>query len=261
VLDAITTVNYVMGNNPIPFCFENADVDSNGAINVLDVIGTVNIVMGGKKTSPFEVNSATANIYLNNNGITLTSDGTLAGLQFDIVGLNTGDLNFLLEGYEIVLAEVSGGVRGLIFSFDNTPIPAGKVNLFSFSNEEISPEWGEVIAGNLNAEEVPVVKHLAGQKMDISTQFTVNAYPNPSHGVTTIAVKTPLRSWVSIKLFDMHGREIAQVAEMAIESGIHHFYANEGQTLRSGIYTIQMIASPVDHAGDVYRRNIKLVIN
>jgi hypothetical protein len=48
VLDAITTVNYVMGGNPQPFCFGNADVATDGVINILDVIGTVNIIMSGK---------------------------------------------------------------------------------------------------------------------------------------------------------------------------------------------------------------------
>jgi hypothetical protein len=46
VLDAITTVNYVMGNNPQPFCFENADINQDGIVNVLDVIATVNLILG-----------------------------------------------------------------------------------------------------------------------------------------------------------------------------------------------------------------------
>jgi hypothetical protein len=33
-----------MGNNPEPFCFENADIDANGIINLLDIIATVSLV-------------------------------------------------------------------------------------------------------------------------------------------------------------------------------------------------------------------------
>lgn len=47
VIDVITTVNYIMGLNPQPFCFDNADVNGDGLIDVLDAIGTVNIIMGG----------------------------------------------------------------------------------------------------------------------------------------------------------------------------------------------------------------------
>ncbi|HHN48633.1 MAG TPA: hypothetical protein ENN08_06870 [Bacteroidales bacterium] len=44
MLDVITIVNYIMGSNPQPFCFENADTDANGIINLLDVIATVGLV-------------------------------------------------------------------------------------------------------------------------------------------------------------------------------------------------------------------------
>jgi len=47
VMDVITTINYILGNNPQPFCFENADVNLDGIVNVIDVIGTVNIIMSG----------------------------------------------------------------------------------------------------------------------------------------------------------------------------------------------------------------------
>ncbi len=46
VLDIITTTAYFVGQNPEPFCFENADVNQDGVINILDVIGTVDIFTG-----------------------------------------------------------------------------------------------------------------------------------------------------------------------------------------------------------------------
>ena len=46
VVDIITIANYIMGQNPEPFCFENADVNQDDAITVMDIIGTANIIMG-----------------------------------------------------------------------------------------------------------------------------------------------------------------------------------------------------------------------
>lgn len=46
LLDAITIVNHVVGTNPEPFCFENADIDSNGTINILDLIAAIEIILG-----------------------------------------------------------------------------------------------------------------------------------------------------------------------------------------------------------------------
>lgn len=46
MLDLITIINYIMGQNPQPFCFDNADVTADGSINLSDFIGTVNIILG-----------------------------------------------------------------------------------------------------------------------------------------------------------------------------------------------------------------------
>lgn len=45
MLDLITIINYIMGQNPQPFCFDNADVTGDGSINLSDFIGTVNIIL------------------------------------------------------------------------------------------------------------------------------------------------------------------------------------------------------------------------
>jgi len=47
IIDVITTSNYIMGQNPQPFCFENADTNGDGEITVVDVINIVNIILGG----------------------------------------------------------------------------------------------------------------------------------------------------------------------------------------------------------------------
>ena len=78
MLDGITIVNFVTGEDPQPFCFENADVNEDGVVNLLDFIGTVNIIITGKKSSGVEINSSTANLYLNRYGIELESDGTFS---------------------------------------------------------------------------------------------------------------------------------------------------------------------------------------
>ncbi|MGB4205411.1 MAG: dockerin type I repeat-containing protein [Bacteroidales bacterium] len=45
VMDVITTVKYMLGDNPQPFCFENADVDGDGIVNILDVVSTTDIIL------------------------------------------------------------------------------------------------------------------------------------------------------------------------------------------------------------------------
>ena len=47
VIDIIMIINYIMGLNPTPFCFANADTNADGSISVLDLIITINIIMTG----------------------------------------------------------------------------------------------------------------------------------------------------------------------------------------------------------------------
>jgi hypothetical protein len=48
VIDVVITANYILGANPDPFCFENADINGDGNVDVNDVIATVNIILSKK---------------------------------------------------------------------------------------------------------------------------------------------------------------------------------------------------------------------
>ncbi len=46
LLDVVNAVNYIMGQNPVPFCLVNADINADGQINIMDLVNIVNIIMG-----------------------------------------------------------------------------------------------------------------------------------------------------------------------------------------------------------------------
>ena len=45
VNDVVSSVARILGGNPQPFCFQNADVNGDGVLNVADVVGTVSIIV------------------------------------------------------------------------------------------------------------------------------------------------------------------------------------------------------------------------
>ncbi len=45
ILDIITIANHIIGLNPEPFCFENADLNFDASIDLLDLIGTTSIIL------------------------------------------------------------------------------------------------------------------------------------------------------------------------------------------------------------------------
>jgi hypothetical protein len=224
VQDVIWTIQYILGNNPQPFCFENADVNGDGFVNTIDVIGIVNLILNKKASVP--LNSAAANIYLNRDNITLQSDGTLAGLQFEISG--QVELDFVLPGYQFASNLVDGKLTGIIFTLDNTPLPAGEVTLFNF-NETAGLKWGNVIGGNYNAEEVAVNKFMG--------DVVLNVFPNPAKDRLNVQANQVIDF---VRLTNQLGQVVEETI-LQVESAVINT-----SHLRKGIYILE-----VHTAGDV----------
>ncbi|HHN48031.1 MAG TPA: T9SS type A sorting domain-containing protein, partial [Bacteroidales bacterium] len=204
VLDAITTVNFILGNNPDPFCFDNADVNQDGIVDVIDIIGTINIILSGQKNMFPGLVSKDAGIFMNQDGITLKSDGTLAGLQFEIFGVHPSEVELALDGFEFMTAVNGNKITGLIFSFDNTPIPGGEISLLHFQSPNADAQWGHVVAGNLNAEEVKISKHQAQISNELFVAVKTSVYPNPSAGIFNLETS----GRITYQVVDMMGRII-----------------------------------------------------
>ena len=78
----------------------------------------------------------------------------------------------------------------------------------------------------------------------LPTEFKLNQnFPNPFNPSTTIKYQMPKASYVSLKIYDILGREVATLVDEYKQAGIHNtkFLINNFQT-SSGIYFAQLIA-------------------
>jgi hypothetical protein len=65
------------------------------------------------------------------------------------------------------------------------------------------------------------------------------AYPNPFNPATKINVQVPKREFVSLKVYDMLGKELSPLFEGVLEPGEHTFqWSAEGRA--SGVYLARM---------------------
>ena len=81
VTDVVWTVNYAVGMDPKPFIFEAADVNKDLAIDILDVVGIVNLAMSASSRAMTRDEAAQA-IYTIEDGILyVETPVSLAGLQ------------------------------------------------------------------------------------------------------------------------------------------------------------------------------------
>jgi hypothetical protein len=80
----------------------------------------------------------------------------------------------------------------------------------------------------------------------LPTQFGLSQnYPNPFNPSTTIRYQLPVQSHVTLKVYDVLGREVATLVDELQDSG-SRFVVMDGGTLSSGAYFYRLHASSTD---------------
>ncbi len=75
-------------------------------------------------------------------------------------------------------------------------------------------------------------------------EFTLGQnYPNPFNPTTTIEFTLPEDGHVTLKIFDMAGREIATLVDKDLKAGVYHQAVFDASQLASGIYVSRLQAS------------------
>lgn len=132
VSDVITTVNYAAGMNPKPFLFEAADMNRDGSIDILDVVGIIRAIMNPGAAASASVQS-TATWYVENGTLYIDTPVELAGVQLCIAGTDGAGVTpgEALEGFEINTWTNSEGYNLMAYSFSGKRIAAGRHALLS----------------------------------------------------------------------------------------------------------------------------------
>ncbi len=240
VLDVIAIVSYFLDEETEPFCFQNADVNNDGIIDILDVIAVVNI-FSDHKTEPYPgMKSADASVFLFNDMIEFDSDGTVAGLQFELTGADIHRLNMTLElpGHKLAYSVNDDKLKAIVFSLDNTPVPQGKIKLITFDDDANDLEITDALAGNLNAKAVPV--HTEGTPTHISDfdfDNNVNIFPNPASNKVSLSFYNPGGN-ASVSLLNTAGQLLKNIQLPDAEGDVVLDIDLSG--LRAGVYFLSV---------------------
>jgi M6 family metalloprotease-like protein len=109
--------------------------------------------------------------------------------------------------------------------------------------------WWKVAAGNAAgwgafypAQSFKVVISGVGDVQQLPKEFRLaQNYPNPFNPTTTVTYDVPHTSRISIAVFDLLGRLVAQLVDGTIEPGRHQLIFSAA-TLASGVYVVRMQA-------------------
>jgi hypothetical protein len=99
----------------------------------------------------------------------------------------------------------------------------------TYSDEDYQAVYGQE---NLSTQEE---KQIAMLKTELPSEYSISNYPNPFNPGTTISYQLPENSYITIKVFDVLGKEIATLVNENKNAGYYSVNFNAGK-LTSGIY-------------------------
>ena len=186
-----------------------ADFNEDANINVVDVVNLSMHIVGLAARSNTE-----SEAYIQND--VLYFSGSVAGVEF-----SGGELVSDISGDDVF---VSGNNKSIIYNL------SGKLDTDSIQFEQLPDE---IIVSDSNGELLDV---------SILSEFGLaDAYPNPFNPSTNINFSIENGSYVSIKVYNMQGREVDSIADSFFESG-NYALSWDASEFSSGVYIVKLIA-------------------
>lgn len=138
VADVMTQIAYLSNENPEPFIFEAADVNSDNEVNIMDVVGTLRII-----TNPdADINAAeeeeTALCSISEDGLIIDSPVALGGVQVKLKATAKEKLAVggYLDGMEQLMVQTADSTRLFLgYSMSGAVVPAGSFRLMEFHSD------------------------------------------------------------------------------------------------------------------------------
>ena len=183
VSDIVQIVNHILGSAPFSdeCALGAADYNADGNINVSDIVQVVNYILGSSARADGSFNMQENTI----NGI------NVGGIQVE------GNLVSEVDGSDIVASEngmtiiynMSGTLETKSFTFDN------------ISNAIVVNGAGEVLTSS-----------------EVSEFGLSAAYPNPFNPSTTVQLTLPEAGYVSVQVYNLAGQVVATLANGVMNS-------------------------------------------
>lgn len=239
VADVVTEVAYMTNQNPQPFIFEAADVNADLAVNVLDVVGTVNIIRNPKGASAMSINSTVT--YTIEDGILyVDSDVALGGVQFRIEAGEDFDIKALeaLGAFEVVKDYTAeNGWLLLAYSMSGKTLPVGKHALFSIGDAEITEA---VFSDAMGRNVMAICGNTTGIGAIEAMQMQM-PYPNPFSDVLNIPYVIGQEGSHSVRISISTPAGIVVASHKAqCDFGYYNYTWRPAASLDGGIYFVTL---------------------
>ena len=176
VADVVTEVAYLTGANPQPFIFEAADVNSDQIVNILDIVGTVNIIKNPSQLS-------TVNCQLSNTATYSIGDGilyvetpvVLGGVQFAFNADAEVTVLDALNGFENMTWNTADHLNFMAYSMSGKVLEIGKHALLHIGDADLD----KIVLSNAQGQNVPAIQKVATGLSSVESMQMRLPNPNP----------------------------------------------------------------------------------
>ena len=227
ISDAVLVIQMLLDNMGDPTAYQEwaADMNGSGGITVTDIVILIQMILGDDVAR--DDVATFADLTVRGNSIGVSSNGDVAGIQMRV---NNSDLvldSQLPEGWEIHRSPE----MILLISMSGTLLEAEPI-LTTAEGLEIE----EVIFSDWHGNE------MSGGIVLLPTKYSLHtAYPNPFNGSTTLQFDILDEAQVSIRIYDVLGREVTQLVNHVYKPGYHQI-SWQAENQASGMYFVVMTA-------------------
>lgn len=251
VADVVTEIAYLTNQNPQPFIFEAADVNSDETVNILDVVGTLNIIITPADASAMTADNAAT--YMVEDGVLyIESPVALGGVQ---LLLNTTADKFEamegLSGFELVTSrQDENSCLVLAYSMSGRSIATGKQAILKIGDATID----EIILSDARGKNVLAVNSDISGIGSVEAMQMMLPYPNPFNSELSIPyiIGQSGDNEVRIVISDLAGR-VVNAYNTVNDLGEYVYTWTPGNSVANGVYFVSL------YVNDTLMQTVKVV--
>jgi hypothetical protein len=172
----------------------------------------------------------TLKLYLRNDGSTATAKNVT--VEVETADTNVIDITYFTQGFgDIEPGQIKSGVIARIANPNNLNNTDFRIN--------ISSEWWQYWNDSITA----IITGIAENESNIPKEHSLKQnYPNPFNPSTTIEFALPQSDFVTLKVYNILGEEVAALVSERLSAGKYKYEWDAGN-LASGVYLYRINAS------------------
>ena len=209
-----------------------------GIVNVTDIVQMVGVILNGGTARVDDATNATLTIA--GTSLAVEGNGFIQGIQLTLS--HTSDFSIELADAYVADYATEGNMTTVIVVTDGMS-----------SLSEIATINGDYAIESALVVDSHGTEVVTTQTTEIASFELSAAYPNPFNPTTSMTLALPESGYVSVKIYNIVGQEVATLAQGVMEANTYTF-SWDASNVSSGVYIVR-----AEGAGQVATQKLMLV--